>query len=147
MGSVKTAFGGLFSSGSFPWWLSTCLPRVRAEDTVSNPLPQNREIAVCSSVSSPGHTISVSVCAAINCSVLGCAPLSRAPSPRLRVRAQGHVSTLCASKTTSHPQFICTAPLLQDSVWGAAIKSFPRHYQCASLCPVCSVGGYRSPAV
>jgi len=60
MGSVKTSFLGAFVL----WWLSTSLLRVRAEVTISKPLSQDREIAGCSSVSSPGHTNSVSVCAA-----------------------------------------------------------------------------------
>ena len=144
MGSVGTSFLGLLFSGGFPWWLSASLPRVRAEETVSNPLPQSREIAVCSSVSSPGHTISVSVCAAINCSVLGCAPLRSAPSPASR---SGHVSALCASKTASRSQFARGNPPLWVSALGAALKSFPCHYRSSSLCPIPSKRGCRSPVV
>ena len=98
---------GLLFSGAFPWRLSASLPRVRAEETVSNPLRQSRETVVCSSVSPPGHTVSVSVRAAINCSVLGCAPLCSLPSPASR---SGHVFALCASKTASHSQFTCARP-------------------------------------
>ena len=119
--------------GAFVLWrLSAHLPGVRAEETVSNPLPQSRETSVCSSVSSPGHTVSVSVRAAINCSVLGCAPLRSAPSPASR---SGHVSALCASKTASRSQFARGNPPLWVSTLGAALKSFPQRYRSASLCP------------
>jgi len=93
---------GLLFAGGFPRQLSASLPQVRAEETVSNPLSQSRDTAVCSSVSSLGHTVSVSIRAAMNCSVLGCAPLRSAPSPASR---SGHVSALCASKTASRSQF------------------------------------------
>ena len=65
-------FLGLLFSGGFPWRLSASLLRVRAEVTTIKPLSQNREIAVCSSLSSPGDTVSISVCASKNYILPGC---------------------------------------------------------------------------
>ena len=66
MGAVITSFSGLLFSGGFPWGLSVSLLRVRAAVTTSKHQSQNREIAVCSLLSSPGHTDSVAVGAAKN---------------------------------------------------------------------------------
>jgi len=106
---------GLLFSGAFPWQLSTSLPRVRAEETICKPLPQSRETAVCSSLCSLGHIVSISVRAAINCSVLGCAPLRSAPSP-------------ASSRGTSLP-FVLLKPPAAPSSWArgsAALGFHPR---------------------
>lgn len=132
-------FWRLLFSGRFPWWLPTSLPRVMAEVTVSKLLSQNREMPFCSPMSCPGHTVTIFVCAAKNCSDLGCAPHSNTRSSRFHIQAC--LSALCASKTASCPQFTPVPVQLKVSVGGAVLKSLPFCYQSVSLCPVPSAGG------
>ena len=126
-------------SGSFPWWLSASLQRVREEVTTFKHLSQNREIAVCSSLSCPGHTDSVSVCAAEN-----------PQSPEL-CAPQQHSQLSLPGPGTSLPFVLLTVPatlglLVHPSSSrlqsGDCLKSFPHH--CQSIVP--SAGGFCLPS-
>lgn len=123
------------------WSIYASLLSVRTEVvTISKPLSQNNEIAVCSSLSPPGHTASLSVCAAKNCSILHCRLHSRTPVLTPRAGHSAHSASKTASCTPVHT---CTPVVPGSSLvgypkvlspWLPVCESVPSP-QCGRLLP------------
>jgi len=79
------------------------------------PLSQSREIAVCSWSLQDIHSPFLYALLKTTASCGGAHPqqLSQRPNP-----GPGHISALCASKTSSHPEFVGGHLQLLDPVWG-----------------------------
>ena len=134
--------------------------RVRAAVAVSKPLSQNREIAVCSSLSSSGHPHSVSVGAAKNptASWVVCptavlpilAPNACTSLPFVLLTPPAAPSSCVRSELPVSVWFV-HAPELQFSVWSCACSQAPGFSLVSGQLPVQessplpSAGGYCFP--
>ena len=123
------------------------LLRVRAAVAISKPLSQNREFAVCSSLSFPGHFNSVSVGAAKNpaASWVVC---PTATLPAVAPRAGTSLSFVLL--TLPDPPVPAHTPELSVSVWSTCFQA-PGFSLVSPQPPICksgplpSAGGYCFP--